>query len=174
MLLPNKVKVPVGTIIKPHGIRGELNIQLSDLAEPERDFTPNSCLIVEIEGLDVPFFVGAIRPRGTDSLLLTLDEINNEKTAQQLQGLTLYVYASPDELDNEGDITAGHMTGYTVLTPEGNSISKVADIVELTPNCWYFELEDGRLLPIVDEMIADINPEARTLTMTLPEGLLDL
>ncbi len=175
MLLPDKVRVPVGTVIKPHGIRGELNVQLTDLADPDRDFAIGGCLIVELEGLDVPYFVGAVRPRGADSLLLTLDEIDSEKAAQTLQGLTLHVYASPEELDGDEDnLTAGHMTGYTVLTPEGNEVGRVADVVELTADNWYFELEDGRLLPIVDEMIADIRPDSRTLVMSLPEGLLDL
>lgn len=176
MLLPDKVKVAVATVVKPHGIKGELNVLLSDMAEPDDDFAPGACLIVEIEGLDVPFFVESARSRGADSLLVQLTELSNEAEAAEMTGRTLYVYADPESLADDDELTAGALIGYEILPSDASEpIGRIADVTELTPGCWYFVLEGSeKLIPAVDEMISGIDPDARTVSMTLPEGLTEL
>lgn len=169
------IRLAVGTIIKPHGIKGELNVMMSERAEVE-DFAPGACLFIEIEGLDVPFFVGAMRSRGADSLLITFDEIADEKQASELTGKTLYAFVDPAELDDDEEMTAGALIGYEVIDQSsGESVGRIADIQELTPGCWYFVMEDTeKLLPAVDEMILGIDTEERKVAMNLPEGLAEL
>lgn len=170
MLAPGKVKVAVGTIIKTHGIKGELNVELTDMAEPDEDFAPGACVILEPDGLEVPFFVGACRQRGADSILLTLDEVTSESDAAQLVGHTIYVYTDPTELSDE--MTAGDLVGYTIEA-DGQTLGRVDELLELTPGAWYFRV-GKRLIPAVDAFIADINPDTLTVVMALPDGLLEL
>ena len=169
------VRLAVGTIIKPHGIKGELNIMMTDRAEAD-DFAPGACLFIEIEGLDVPFFVGTMRSRGADSLLITLDEITDERQAAELTGKTLYAMVDPAELDDDDELTAGALIGYEVIDQSSSlEIGRIADVQELTPGCWYFVIEGtGKLIPAVEEMILDIDPERRQVTMDLPRGLAEL
>lgn len=171
-----KVRLAVGSIVKPHGIKGELNVMMTERAEPEEDFAAGSCLFIEIEGLDVPFFVSSVRSRGGDSLLLTFDEVSDEKAAAELAGKTLYTYVDAAELADDDEITAGALVGYEIADAEtARSLGRIADLTELTPGCWYFVLEEeGKLIPAVDEMILSVNPEARRVVMSLPEGLLEL
>lgn len=171
-----KVRLAVGSIVKPHGIKGELNVMMTERAEPEGDFAAGGCLFIEIEGLDVPFFVNSVRSRGGDSLLLTLDEVSDEKAAAELAGKTLYTYVDAAELADDDEITAGALVGYEIFDSEtARSLGRIADLTELTPGCWYFVLEEAeRLIPAVDEMILSVNPEARRVVMSLPEGLLEL
>lgn len=175
MLEPEKVKIAVATVTKTHGIKGEMNIELTDFAEPDDDFAPGACLIVEIEGLDVPFFVASSRPRGPESMLLMLDDVNSEAEATSLCGHSLYVYT--DETATDGDeLTAGELIGYTIIDADsGNPVGKVSDLKELTPGSWYFVTEpDDRLIPAVDEMILSVDSDRRAIEMRLPEGLLEL
>ncbi len=171
MLAPGKVKIAVGTILKTHGIKGELNVELTDMAEPDSDFAPGACVILELDGLDVPFFVGSCRPRGAESVLLTLDDVASDSDATSLVGLTIYVYADPAELGEE--LTAGDLVGFTLTTDSGEAIGRIDQLVELTPGAWYFSV-DGRLIPAVDDFICAIDPEGLTVTVSLPEGLLEL
>lgn len=173
MLAPGKVKIAVATIIKAHGIKGELNVELTDYAEPEVDFAPGACIIIEIEGLDVPFFVDSARSRGSQSMLLTLDEVTSERQAAELAGHTLYIYADPEESD---ELTAGELLGYDIIDADsGRTVGRVEELEELTPGSWYFRLADSaKLIPAVDEMIEAVDSDARTITMRLPEGLLEL
>ena len=170
MLAPGKIKLAVGTVLKTHGIKGELNVELTDMAEPADDFAVGACVIFEIEGLDVPFFVGGCRSRGADSVLLTPDDVDSDSDAAALVGHQIYVYADPSEVS--GDMTAGDLVGYTLLTADG-PIGRVDDLVELTPGSWYFSV-DGRLIPAVDDFIRSIDSDALTVDLDLPRGLLEL
>lgn len=176
MLTPGKHKLPVGKILKTHGIKGELNVELADEAEPDEDFAPGAAVIMEIDGLDVPFFVASARQRGSSSVLLTLDDVDSEYEAAELAGHTIYVYIDPDDADADGgDMTAGDLVGYEMADAEtGTTIGRIDTLTELTPGAWYFTLEDGRLVPAVDEFIVDIDHEQRRVEMTLPAGLLEL
>lgn len=170
MLVPGKVKIAVGTILKTHGIKGELNVELTEMAEVADDFASGACVILEIDGLDVPFFIGGCRQRGAGSVLLTLDDVASDSDAASLVGLTIYVYADPAEMSD--DLTAGDLVGFTIRT-ESNVIGRIDEIVELTPGAWYFNV-GGRLIPAVDDFIREIDNRGLSVTVSLPEGLLEL
>lgn len=173
MLAPGKVKIAVGKVLKTHGIKGELNVELTDNAEPDEDFATGNAVIVEIDGLDVPYFVGSARPRGSESILLTFDDLTSDSEAAALVGHTLYVYVDPEEADD--GLTAGELIGYTLIDHNtGEKIGEVQELTELTADAWYFQLDDGRLIPAVNEFIDDIDHEQHTVDVTLPEGLLEL
>lgn len=173
MLAPGKVKIAIATVIKAHGIKGELNVELTDYAEPEEDFAPGACIIIEIDGLDVPFFVSTARSRGSQSMLLALDGVTSEQQAAELAGYTLFIYADPEESD---ELTAGELLGYDIIDADsGRAVGRVEELEELTSGSWYFRLADSaKLIPAVDEMIEAVDSDARTITMRLPEGLLEL
>jgi 16S rRNA processing protein RimM len=182
MLLPHVDKLSVGTIVKTHGIKGEMNVAL-DSAELDFDFQPGEPLILEIDGLDVPFFIRATRPRGAESLLLSLDGIDNETEASMLCGHTLFTYvddesdADDEDSDDEEELTADDLVGYDIMDADHPStlIGHINQIRELAADCWYFELADsGKLIPIADEFITAIDHQKRTVEMSLPQGLLEL
>jgi len=172
MLEPDKAKIAVGTILKTHGVKGEFNVELTDYAEPEEDFSPGACLIVELDGLDVPFFVETSRPRGSAGILLTLSDVNTEAEAQQLVGKTLSVYVDREDADG---LTADEAVGYEIFNADTSaSVGRIAEVTELTPGNLYFTLTDGRLIPAVDEFVVAIDHETKRMEMSLPEGLLEL
>lgn len=171
MLSPGKVKIAVAKVIKTHGIHGELNVELTDMAEIDDDFAPGACLIAEIDGLDVPFFVSSARSRGPESMLLTLDDIGSD--AATLPGHTLYVYADPEDVDTD-NLRASELVGFEVIDANSDrAVGRIDALTELTPGSWYFDL-DGRLIPAVNEFIIDIDSERRAVIMSLPEGMLEL
>ena len=55
----------------------------------------------------------------------------------------------------------------------GKVIGRIASIDDSTLNI-LFCLEDGRLIPATDDLITAIDQQARTITMHIPEGLLEL
>ena len=74
----------IGRVQRTHGIKGELNIELydPDKAVPS-DF---SCLIFDLEGIFVPFFVRGERPRGASSCLVELDDVDSDTAASAFVG----------------------------------------------------------------------------------------
>ncbi|MDE6415571.1 MAG: 16S rRNA processing protein RimM, partial [Duncaniella sp.] len=64
--------IEIATFNKPHGVNGELSVTLDD----DIDFMQLRCIVVEMDGIFVPFFVKSVRPRGASSVLLSVDGIN--------------------------------------------------------------------------------------------------
>lgn len=176
MLLPDCVKLEVGRVVKTHGVKGEMAVTLDP--DFDMELNPGSPVIFEMNGLDVPFFVGAVRPRGADSILLTLDEIGSETEAAAMVGKSCFVYADKEACgsgyDDDDELTADRLVGYTIVDGD-MTVGRIADVREIGPDCWYFLLEDsGALIPIADELIESVDADARVLAMNLPAGLLDL
>ena len=88
--------IRVGRIIKTHGVRGELSAETT-----VDDLESYRAIVCSIDGINVPFFVSAVRSRGAASVLLTIDGIDNEHAARMLVGHPFYVLRS-EYADNEG------------------------------------------------------------------------
>ena len=69
--------IPVGTVIKPHGLKGELVIETEE--DWEDAFENSKYLLLEVEGGLVPFFVNGdgVNFRTSTTLSLTFDEIDS-------------------------------------------------------------------------------------------------
>ena len=81
----------VGTFLKPHGIEGEITLQRD---YDDIDFEDFSCLIVDMDGIYVPFFIDGVRPKGSDTDLVSIDGIGDETHAALLTNKTAYVLRS--------------------------------------------------------------------------------
>ena len=79
--------IAIGHYNKPHGVAGELSATVDVDLEVLRGL---SCLVSDIDGIFVPFFVNAIRPKSVDTMLLTIDGIENEKEAARLVNRDIY------------------------------------------------------------------------------------
>lgn len=169
--------VAVGSVLKPHGVKGEMNA-LVDI--PDLDLSELPCVFFELDGLMVPFFVGAQRRRGAESVLVTIDGVDSEPRAADFAGLTIYVRKQDlpeDDDDDEGDgFYLADLIGYRV-TADGMDVGTVEDFDDSTANVLMtVRADSGRTvnIPVADEFFTSIDPESGMIEMTLPEGLLDL
>lgn len=170
--------VSVGTIFKPHGIKGELSATLDYGLEPD----DMRCIVLDIDGIYVPFFIGSFRRRGPESWLIKIDGIDDEKSANAMANHE--IYALRDELadgdendDSEVDgIFLYDLEGYTLM--DGDTVAGVIeDVDDSTVNILLSVRDaDGRILlvPFAEELVTGISPETRTITMALPQGIIDL
>ena len=76
------------------------------------------------------------------------------------------------DLNEEAEemMTWQDLTGYEVLNSEETVQGRVAAVDESTINT-LLELEDGRLLPIHEDLIIEIDAPHKRLVLDLPEGL---
>lgn len=173
--------VAAGRFLKPHGISGEI-VATTDL--PGLELKPGACVIVEIDGLKVPFFIEAVRRKG-DNYLLKLDGITDETEASEL-ALLPYSVPTADAPEDNHDFTddgfyASDLIGFKASedTTDGQTLplGTITDIEDSTANALFIiaTTEGGTLyVPVADDYITDINPEDRTITFSLPEGLKQL
>lgn len=165
---------PAGEFNKPHGIKGEISASF----DPRVDVGALKCVVAEVNGLFVPFFIDAIRSRGADAVLLTIDGITDENEAKLLSRKPLYLLNGDAALaaDDEDDgFYAEDFVGFSALDEDGAVIGKIAGVDSTTANVLFvIDRPDGSeaLVPVADEFIDGIDPESATITLRLPDGLL--
>ncbi|MDE7442675.1 MAG: 16S rRNA processing protein RimM, partial [Muribaculaceae bacterium] len=77
--------VEIGKLQKPHGIKGEIVATI----DADIDLEQLTYIVTVIDGLNVPFFINSLRPRSSESVLLTLEGIDNERDAAELSLLPI-------------------------------------------------------------------------------------
>lgn len=158
----------IGRLGKPHGVKGEVVFFFDD---DVFDSTDSDYLVLEIDGILVPFFIEEYRFHGSDTALMKFCDIDTQQQAAALTGCDVYF---PRDEDANGDesLSWAEIVGYTI-NDGGRAVGRIAAVDTSTMNT-LFELEDGRLIPASDELIESIDKTSRTITMRLPEGLTEL
>ena len=62
--------IEIGKLGKPHGINGEINAYIDDNVDIER----LRRIVLEIDGIFVPFFLNDIRTKRVDTVIMNIDE----------------------------------------------------------------------------------------------------
>lgn len=171
--------VPAGRINKPFGTEGGLMLSL--YADFPEEFTPQQTpLFVEIDSLDVPLWCERFERRGISGAVASFADFDTERRAAELIGLEFRI-ESGERDDDEfylEDLIGFHVEGIETrheaepLHFEG----RLTDYYDSEANP-LFELEMGGrrvLVPAVEEFIAHIDFEQRSVKLVLPEGMTDL
>ncbi len=173
--------IEIGTLRKPHGTRGEIQMQLTNMAIDfdQVDFPPlrgdkrGADLILEIDNILVPFFLEEYRYKNDETVLLTFEDIRTEERVAQLTGCRVFLHKNQLPEDAEVTLTPTSLIGYTVIDTEQGTLGTITDIDTSTLNP-LFALDCGVIFPAHDDFVVEINPESQQLTVRLPEGLLSL
>ncbi len=160
----------IGRLGKAHGVKGEVSFQFDDdiFDRVEADY-----LVLDIDGILVPFFMEEYRFRNDSVCFIKFCGIDTQQRAQELTGCDVYFpRALAKETDEQPSLAS--LIGFRIISmPDGSTVGSIADIDDSTVNI-LFELEDGRLIPANDDLIEDIDTEQRTITMNIPKGLLEI
>ncbi|MDE6643560.1 MAG: ribosome maturation factor RimM [Muribaculaceae bacterium] len=166
----------VGRFARPHGINGEITASLDYELSPD----DLRCVIVEIDGIFVPFFVNSFRPKGHENYLLTIDGIESDNEAKLLSNKTIYALTNelPESFENEDSdgIYASDLIGWTI-TEDENPLGVIEDVDDSTANVLLIvKTIDGATIyvPLADELINAIDSDTNTVDVTLPDGIKDL
>ena len=159
----------IGRLGKSHGIKGEISLQFDD---DVFDRVDADYLVLEIDGILVPFFMEEYRFRSDSLALVKFCDIDTQERASELTGCDVYF---PRDLADEDDTpTLASLVGFDLIEASNNKkVGTIASIDDSTANI-LFELEDGRLIPANDDLIEDIDMQQQKITMNLPEGILTL
>lgn len=160
----------IGQIGKPHGVKGELSFHFED---DVFDRTDADYLILEVDGILVPFFFEEYRFRTDVTAYIKFCDVDTEVQARELTGSKVFFPRSVAHQDGTCRSWA-QLLGFSLIdATTGHQIGVIQSIDNTTLNV-LFELEGGKLIPANEELITDIDGEKRQIFITLPEGLLDL
>ena len=160
----------IGKLGKKHGVRGEISFLFDD---DVFDRVDADYLILSIDDILVPFFIEEYRFKTDSNALMKFEGIDTQERARELTGCEVYF---PHELadSDEDTISWAAIVGFDITDADSNrTIGRIAAVDDSTINI-LFELKDGRLIPASEDLITAIDQQARTITMRLPDGLLNL
>lgn len=168
MIKPEEV-YHIGRLGKAHGVKGEVTFMFSD---DIFDRTDADYLVLEVDGIMVPFFIEEYRFRSDSTALLKLEGVDTQQRARELTNCDVFFPLSLT--DDKQPLTYAALAGFYLLDAATHrTVGRIASIDDTTANI-LFQLEDGRLIPAADELIENINTKQRQVAVRLPEGILDL
>ena len=164
----------IGRIGKSHGVDGEVAFHFDD---DVFDRTDADCLVLDIDGILVPFFIDEYRFKNDETALVHFDGIDTQDKARGLTGCDVYFPREHAQAD-AGTLTWAQIVGFHVVdAASGATVGQIQSVDDSTINT-LFELQtnagDDLLVPASDDLISSVDTRQRTITMCLPEGLLDL
>jgi 16S rRNA processing protein RimM len=164
----------IGYFTKPHGIKGEIGLVLSfDIFSHSDD----PFVICEMEGILVPFFIEQHRRKTGTVELVKLETVDSEDAVRKFANREVY-YPRRDVPEEEEPAGAGWaaFAGYSAFDSKHGLLGEITDIDESTANVLLQINHQGRelLIPAVDAWITSVDHPNKQLTLTVPDGLLDL
>jgi 16S rRNA processing protein RimM len=163
----------VARIGKPHGIRGEVTVQLFTDA-PEERFEPGAVFRVE-PAAQGPLTISSAR-WNKEILVLGFEEVPDRNAAELLRGAKLFI-ESDDTADEDGDAWYEHELVGLIARVGDQVIGKVSALRTMTvQDLLIIERTDGEeiLVPFVEEIVPEVDVEAGFVILNPPEGLLEL
>lgn len=165
----------IGKFIKPHGIKGEITFAFDSDIFDKADCPYLICLI---DNILVPFFVKSYRFKGSDTVLVLLEDIKSEIEAKRFSGLSVYFPRKYFDENEEVEFTLNYFIDFTVVDKESGEIGTITDVDESTINTLFLLKRKGNgdnmIIPASDDFITNIDSDKKILYVDLPEGLIDM
>ncbi len=168
--------IKIGQFNKPHGINGELSLTFSNDC-----FDESECpfVICDLDGILVPFVLESYRFKSDSTALMQLAGIDSEEKAKRFTNVPVYfpkdaIQESNDE--NTEDYTWDYFLNYVLIDETNGKIGIITEVDDSTLNTLFIVDRDGEelLIPAVADIITDIDHQAKSITVRLPEGILTL
>jgi 16S rRNA processing protein RimM len=171
----------VARIGKPHGLRGEVTVQLHT-DDPEARFTPGAVLQTRAApGSGVPKTLTVATTRVHRGIwLIGFEQIPDRTGAESLRGTQLFLdaadLAAADDEESEGWYE-DELVGLSVVTVDGSVVGEVVGLeTRAVQDLIVVKLAGGgeALVPFVEAIVPEVDLEAGRVVIDPPAGLLDL
>jgi 16S rRNA processing protein RimM len=168
------MQVVVGRIGRPHGILGQVSVEVRT-DEPERRLAPGTTVATDPESAG-PLTIADGRVH-SGRLLLRFEGYDDRTAAERLRGILLVAEIDPDERPADPEEFYDHqLVGLAVQTVAGAALGVVAEILHLPgQDVLAVRREDGRevLVPFVSELVPTVDVDGGRVVVDPPPGLVD-
>ena len=163
----------LGKITRRHGLQGNVFLKL-DTDQPEM-YNKLDTILLDINGLLVPFFVAKQSWGKTDTLIISFKNATEALVDQSL-GKDVYMPLNTLRKLTGNKFYYHEVVGFEIREKDGKTCGTIVSVNDQTAQ-HYFILElAGKeiIIPIIKDWIIELNREEKYLKMNLPEGLMDV
>ena len=164
----------IGKLGKPHGVKGEITFAITD---DVFDRVDADYLVLDIDGIMVPFYMEEYRFKNDDNVLVKFEDIDTQEQARNYTGCEVYF---PRHLSDSGEdsLSWAEIIGFNLVDViSGKTVGTIEHVDDSTLNL-LFEVttSDGHevLIPASNDLIEEVSAENKEIRMAVPEGLLEL
>jgi len=165
----------LGYISKTSGIKGEVIAQF-DVDNP-LNYKNMESVFIEIDNQLVPFFIRNvhIRPQNSQALI-EFEDVETTEKASNIVSCELYLPVEVLPPLKGKNFYFHEVVDYKVIDTNFGEVGIVKSVVSMTAQP-IFQIMHGKqevLIPAVDEIIQTIDRKGKTITVTAPNGLIEL
>ncbi|MFC4013056.1 ribosome maturation factor RimM [Nonomuraea purpurea] len=166
------MQLVVGRIGRPHGVRGEVTVEvLTD--DPELRFAVGASVTTDPADRGPLVIEGRRWHKGI--LLMSFAEVFGRDAAEELRGTMLVIDSADVAPSEDPDEFHDHeLIGLAVETASGEPVGEVSDVLHHGQDLLVVRRrgQDEALIPFVKALVPEVDLEGGRLVVDPPEGLL--
>ena len=152
----------IGTITRAFGKQGAL---LCRTTNEYWEQSSSPWLILSLDHILVPFRVNDWYTKSADGIVFELQDITTEQQTLPLLGAEAFMLRSDLSGTDENAVAWTDLVGYTVIDTDQGPLGTITSIDDSTENIL---ATLNYLIPLHEDFLVSLDPEAHQLTITLP------
>lgn len=174
-----KQLVKIGYIAKPHKLNGAIKLVLKEFIY-KNDNKPPSYLLIEANNVILPFFIEKLEATNNNELIIKFEDICDKEKASRLKNATVFLKECETShqcfkkmKSVEKDL---NLVGYDLFNDANIFIAKIKEVFFIPNNTLAAIVSNNKeiLLPLNNELIINLDRTKKTVTLKIPDGLLNL
>ncbi len=161
----------IGKITKSRSAKGDVQINLTNISA---DMFDGDFLIINVDGLKVPFKIDEIEERG-NCMLVKFEECNGKY--DDIVGCDVYCRKEDlEELTEDSlSLNPNVLKGFKIIDSALGNLGEVTAVDTSTANIvLYVHGKEEILIPLAEEFIEEFNTSDRIIRLSLPDGLVSI
>jgi 16S rRNA processing protein RimM len=170
------MQLVVGRVVRPHGVRGELVVEVRT-DDPQLRLAAGTVLATEPAAAG-PLTIGRTRWH-SGRLLVSFNGFDDRNEADRLRGVLLLVdSAELEDLADPDEFRDHQLIGLAVVGPGGEEVGEVTDVLHYGQDLLVVAGRGKRagaeiMVPFVAAIVPEVDLAARLVRIDPPPGLLD-
>ena len=164
----------LGTVVAKYSFKGEVLIKL-DTDDPKTYLSLQSFLL-EDESRLIPCFTTKVQLHKSQLLRVSVEGVNSEKQADLMIGKSVYLPLDQLPKLDDDQFYFHEIIGFKVIDSVQGPIGTITGVNDASPQVLLEVEHNDRqiLIPLVDELIQQLDKQKKQIYLSIPEGLLDL
>lgn len=164
----------LGRILKTFGNKGHLLVKLE--VDDPGEYLETESVFLDLHGERIPFFIEELELKHNNKAVLRFQDVDSLQDAEIFAGIEMYLPANTLPKLTGNRFYFHEIKGFRVTDSQHGDIGVIEDVLEL-PHQSLFQVRFGEkeiLIPVVDEIILNVDRDQRMLTIEAPEGLIEI